>query len=214
MDNQLLFNAHSHSVSTQYRTIYQLPLVQNQLKPALFSVGIHPENANIDSTPKKEYFKNIVSKNCVAIGEIGLDTRITIPMETQENMYIKQLELAKTTDLPILLHCVNAWDRCRFLHSTHAPEQVLIYHGFSKASIINQVLAYDQAIISIGASILTNTALQTVVTAIPLERLLLETDDAIVDFLDIYTKVAELKSISLPTLIEAIHTNANRIFKL
>lgn len=214
MDNHSLFNAHSHSVSTQYRTIYQLPLTQNQLVAELFSVGIHPEDATIDSTIKTDYFKNIVSKNCVAIGEIGLDNRITIPMETQETNYIEQLELAKKHDLPILLHCVNAWDRCRYLHSIHAPKQILIYHGFSKASILNQVLAYEQAIISIGASILSNAALQEVLTHIPLERLLLETDDSTVDLIAIYTKVAELKSLSLPTLIEAIQTNANRIFKL
>lgn len=214
MDKLHLFNAHSHSVSTEYTSILQLTFDQKEVNSTTFSVGIHPKDAAIDPETKAEFLKNSTSQNCLAIGEIGLDTRIELSLETQEKCYIEQLQLAHSLNLPIILHCVNSWDRCRFLHAKHAPQQTLIYHGFSKASILNQVLAYDQAIISIGASILSNAALQEALTHIPLERLLLETDDATVDLIAIYTKVAELKSLSLPALIETINKNAKRIFKL
>lgn len=214
MDKLLLFNAHSHSVSTEYTSILQLTFDHNVVDSTTFSVGIHPKDAAIDPVTKANFLTNSTSQNCLAIGEIGLDTRIELSLETQEKCYIEQLELAHSLNLPIILHCVNSWDRCRFLHSKHAPQQTLIYHGFSKASIVQQVLTYHPSIISIGASILNNKALQDQLHQIPLSRMLLETDDSTVDLIAIYTKVAELKSLSLPALIETINKNAKRIFKL
>lgn len=214
MDNHSLFNAHSHSVSTEYTSILQLTFDQKEVNSTTFSVGIHPKDAAIDPETKAEFLKNSTSQNCLAIGEIGLDTRIELSLETQEKCYIEQLQLAHSLNLPIILHCVNSWDRCRFLHAKHAPQQTLIYHGFSKASIVQQVLTYNPSIISIGASILSNKALQDQLHQIPLSRMLLETDDSTVDLFAIYTKVAELKSLSLPALIETINKNAKRIFKL
>ena len=45
----------------------------------------------------------------MALGECGLDKRIEIPLETQIQVFQQQLDLVKTTEKPIILHCVAAF---------------------------------------------------------------------------------------------------------
>ena len=148
----------------------------------------------------------------MAIGEIGLDNRYdSIP--EQEAVFIFQLKLAAKLQKPVILHCVNSWDRCRFLHEKNASGTTLIYHGFNKASIVQHVLDYPQSIISIGESVLSNQQLQTATKLIPLERLLLETDMGEGELIETYRMVADIKSLSLQALIKQLNQNAKRIFK-
>jgi TatD DNase family protein len=181
----------------------------------LFSIGLHPLTFDqYDATEKTNYFNLISHSNCKAIGEIGLDNRNTLNSIDQQLIFIEQLKLANTFHKPILLHCIGQWDLCKKLHQLHAPTSPLIYHGFAKASIYQKVLDYPSSIFSIGAAVLTNSELQETVKTIPIERLLLETDDATIEIIEVYTKVASLKSLSLQTLSSEIAANAKRIFHL
>lgn len=195
-----------------------LCVLQSELQETtntLYSVGIHPKNSRILSESECDQLKNRLSSPlCIAVGECGLDTQIDIPMDLQEEVFIFQLKLAKVFDKPIILHCVNSWDRCRHLHGVYAPEQPIIYHGFAKASIIEQVISHPLAIISIGHRILTTKPLQEIVSKIPDDRLLVETDDADIDIMEIYRRLAELKSVPLPALTETLYGNFKRIFNV
>ncbi|MNJ82603.1 putative deoxyribonuclease YjjV [compost metagenome] len=213
-DLENLFDTHTHHFDPKMRAIVQLTEPFPGDFPPCFSFGIHPKEANSADFEKIEQASNqlIEHPGFLAFGEIGLDNRYDT-MEEQEALYIFQLKLASKLQKPIILHCVNSWDRCRFLHEKNAPETVLIYHGFNKASILESVLNYPQAMISIGESVLTNPKLQKSVEMIPLSRLLLETDTGSGALIDTYHAVAEIKNISLQALIEPLNENAKRIFK-
>lgn len=211
-DLENLFDSHTHHFTGKYREIVQLTALSGEELPPLFSFGIHPEESRTEQSGLEKIVHQLsANPGFLAIGEIGLDTRYDTKAQ-QEALYIFQLELATRYHKPVILHCVNSWDRCRFLHEKHAPETPLIYHGFNKSSIVKRVLEYPKSIISIGESILTNPALRKAVEEIPLHRLLLETDMGEEDLIDTYRAVAEIKSVSLHPLIDSLNQNAKRIF--
>lgn len=212
LDLEQLFNCHTHSFLGIGKEIVQLKWGESPVSP-YFSLGIHPQDAStiISDEIQLEHFRIL---NPTAIGEIGLDTRYEVDMDVQEAVFIAQLKIATLLDKPIILHCVNTWDRCRFLHQKYAPNIPLIYHGFNKASILEQVLSYPKAYISIGVSCLQNPQLGAKLKSIPLNRLLTETDDSDCQPLDIYNCLSGNLSLPLPVFIEQIQANASNIFDL
>ena len=178
-----------------------------------FSIGIHPAESNSNTFQLLDAMPAILSlSNCIALGEIGLDNRLEIDLTIQEMVFIEQLKLAQTFNLPILLHCVGAWDRCRFLHAQYAPNQFIVFHGFSKPSIVESVLEYEQSFISLGQTLLHSKALQLVIRDVPIERIFLETDTADVDLNLLYLQLAELKQLSLQLVIDQLWLNFKHVF--
>jgi len=211
-DLEKLFDSHTHHLNTNNRAIVQITGFSGENLPPHFSFGIHPKETHFDLSKITEICAQLKEKpGFLAIGEIGLDMRYD-SLQQQEELYTFQLKLAAEYRKPLILHCVNSWDRCRFLHERHAPETTLIYHGFNKSSIVKQVLAYPKSMISIGESVRSNPALQKAVLEIPPDRLLLETDMGEGQLIDTYRAVAEIKSISLQPLIDSLDQNAKRIF--
>lgn len=211
-DLQNLFDAHTHHFDSGNRSVVQLTKLPDEQLTPFFSFGIHPNESAFDFREIEHICEQLNrNKGFLAIGEIGLDKRYDSP-EKQEELYIFQLKIASKLHKPVILHCVNSWDRCRFLHEKHAPNTVLIYHGFNKASITEQVLNYPKSMISIGESIISNQKLQNALLQIPLERLFLETDMGNLPLIDTYRTVAEIKNVSLHALIDQLDQNAKRIF--
>ena len=212
-DTEQLFNAHTHNPQEIGVEIIQA-LPEKQLPNGFFSWGIHPQDAEQFPIIPADFERFATNPNFKAIGEIGLDSHISVPIEIQEKSYIEQLKIAQKLGKPVILHCVSQWDRCRFLHQKYAPDTWVIYHGFNKASIVSTVLVYPKAIISIGCSILTNHKLADTVSLIPQNRLLVETDDSTCPILEIYRILANKLSIPLPAFIEQINKNSVEIFEL
>lgn len=207
-----LFNAHTHHLKNNEIAVVQLNTTDAIPVGITFSVGIHPKDATSWNTQLKDDFvKRAAQTSCRAIGEIGLDNRY--PPVMQEQVFVEQLKIAAELNKPVLLHCVNEWYKCKALHNLYAPQTYLIYHGFTKPKLIDEVLAYEKSIISIGAQVLTNDQLKKVVITIPINRLLIETDDSDCDLFSIYREIALLKSIPLTELITTIADNAKTIFE-
>ena len=208
-----LVDAHTHSGNSSFVTVFQNSIVAFRPDEPYYSLGIHPQDAGTFTPELFEQLKDrLQDLACIAVGECGLDTLIDVPMETQEQWYIRQLELAAEFNMPIILHCVHTWDRCRFLHSKYAPKQPLVFHGFARPSIVQSVLDYSPAMISLGHRLLHSKPLQECAAALPLERLFLETDNADVDLTAVYEELARLKSLSLRSLKEQLSNNFKRVF--
>jgi TatD DNase family protein len=91
------------------------------------------------------------------------------------------------------------------------PTQYWVYHGISKATLINEILQ-EGFILSIGANVLTNEKLQAAIKQIPFDQLLIESDDSLVPIENMYHKIAELKGIPIIALQEKIARTFKRIF--
>lgn len=203
----MLFNAHTHINSKAHVAI--LNAEGRSDLPPYYSLGIHPWNAEKGIPYQlKEALK---ASSCLALGEAGLDKLKGPDLELQKTCFIEQVHLSEELGLPIIIHCVKAWNELRAIKRDLKPKQTWIYHGFSKANLIEEVVQ-EGLMISIGAAVLTNKKLQDKIAWLPLDRILVETDDSDLSIEWIYEQVSALKNIPLPRLEKQIEENFKRVF--
>ncbi len=121
---------------------------------------------------------HLPSRKVVAIGEIGLDYHYdTSPRDIQRAVFMRQLQLAKDTDLPVIVHSREAkQDTLDIIRESGITKGVL--HCFSgDADMAYQAMAMG-FYISIAGPVTFKKALnlQEVVKMIPDDFLLIETD--------------------------------------
>jgi TatD DNase family protein len=208
----MLFNSHSHIYTNKNTVIINKSDEKDDCNGSFFSYGVHPWSVNSIEDNFLIIEQGVKNKNCLAIGEIGLDKIIGPKIQTQIDSFTKQIEISERLELPVIIHCVKAWNELYLVYKQIQPKQKWIFHGFNKVGILQDVLK-TEIMISIGASIFTNVQLQKSIDFIPNEKLLLETDDAEIDILEIYQKVSEIKKISLQELEQIIEENFKRTFK-
>jgi TatD DNase family protein len=180
-----------------------------------------------------EKLREIASANdkVVAIGEIGLDYfRNHSEPENQKKLFKHCLTLAQEMDLPVILHNRNADDDfLEIIKQASAAGVKGVVHCFSGGvNFLKEVLALGFHV-SFTGSITFDKAedLRKVITQVPIERLLLETDSPYITpvphrgkrnepayvklLLDVYSK---LYSLSPEDIARVTTHNANKLFGL
>lgn len=205
-----LLNSHTHKTRNPEWEI--LSIAPGENVSSFHSLGIHPWNAHgIPENQIQERIVNRIKNNTLAIGEIGLDRLKGPKLELQISVFLQQIEISEREKLPVIIHCVKAWNELAMIKRRIDPQQIWVFHGFAKANLLDEVLR-ENLVVSIGEDLLKNLKLQKVIAAIPNDKLLLETDDRDVPIEKVYQKVAELKGISLVLLHKIIEQNFKRIF--
>ena len=194
------------------------------------AVGIHPEEAGgLPEYWEEELALLLEEPEVVALGEIGLDYHYDemAPQEVQRNLFERQLLLAKRKGLPVLVHDRDAHGDTLELLRRHRPFGVV--HCFSgSVEMMREVVALGMYVGLGGAVTFKNARVPLeVARAVPLERLLLETDApymAPVPFrgkrcdstMIAFTaeKIAELRAVPVQELLDATCENAKRFFGL
>lgn len=200
-------NFHTHQSKNSDFEIYNLNK-DEKLSKTWYSIGVHPRDS-MNQSLKDEFLRNV---NCLSIGECGIDKLVEVPIDIQIKKFKEQILLSEKYQLPLIIHCVKAWNEIKDLKRKYKPNQTWIYHGFRKTSIFKEVLEND-FYIGIGSAILFDERLQRALKQMPTNKLLLETDDdKNVTIEDIYEKVAEIKNLSLPDLQNEILTNFKTVF--
>ena len=100
-------------------------------------VGMHPEEAKKWNDTTYNYFKEVAKHpKVLGIGEIGLDYYWDKTYnDIQQEVFIKQIELAKEINKPIVVHDRDAHaDTLRILKETNAKEIGVVLHCFSGGS--------------------------------------------------------------------------------
>ncbi|MDY6905406.1 MAG: TatD family hydrolase [Thermodesulfobacteriota bacterium] len=147
------------------------------------SVGIHPHDAAHCSEVAIETLRNIAGRTekVRAWGETGLDfNRMFSPQADQEKWFIRQINEAMALDLPLIFHERDTSGRfLDILHSEAAGGLKGVVHCFSGNR--KELYAYLDMGLYIGITgVLTikgrGKALRELVTDIPADRLLIETD--------------------------------------
>jgi TatD DNase family protein len=207
----MFINIHTHKASANSLEIENHDFFNNT--SGFFSIGVHPwKSSNPEVYSMLQKTKELAFlKQCLAIGEIGLDKLKGAPLETQLDLFEQQILLSEKLKLPVIIHCVKAWNEIAFIKNKLMPVQTWIFHGFSKTSLVTSVLD-NNVKISIGKEVLSHKKLQETVKLIPLDSLFLETDDSDASILSIYEKVSSLKNIPLSVLENQIESNFKRVF--
>lgn len=146
--------------------------------PGIYAaVGIHPECADENSINELDTIKQLAShRKVVAIGEIGLDYYYDIPRAMQQELFARQLMLANELGLPVNIHDREAHgDTLDFLRK-YKPKGIL--HCFSGSVEMALEVVKLGMYIGIGGVVTFKNARKAVevVEALPIERIVLETD--------------------------------------
>lgn len=142
--------------------------------------GLHPCDVKDDYlNVLDEIHQSIAPRNIYAIGEIGIDLywdKTTLAI--QQDAFHKQIAWAKTLELPIVIHCREAFDEVFEVLESERDEKLRgIFHCFT-----GNVAQAKQAIdlnfyLGIGGVVTYKKAgLDAVLSEVPLANLVLETD--------------------------------------
>lgn len=181
-------------------------LAMPKTKP--ISIGIHPWYGKLEELGKNMKYLNVLARqqNVRLIGECGLDKLRGEKMENQLEMLEAQISLAEELQKPVILHCVKAFDELIALKKRLQPSVPMIIHGFNKKLEMAQQLLNQGFYLSFGAAVLKSEEV-----TLALEKtetpFFLETDEADINIKEIYTKVAEIKKISVDELKDVIFAN-------
>ena len=147
-----------------------------------FILGTHPTEAMNFTEAVEQGMRDAIKADARirGIGEIGLDYYWKdCPPETQKTVLLRQLALAKELNLPVIIHCRDAEDDCLDLLETNGmKEYPLLWHCFGGAVRMAERITANGWHISVPGPVTfpANEALREAVAAIPLDRLLVETD--------------------------------------
>jgi len=198
------------------------------------TVGIHPEFANeLDDTIERIEKLAIENEKIKAIGEIGLDYHWedNPPRDVQRRAFIEQIEMAKRIDLPICIHSRDAdQETMDILKDTKSFDSIpVLMHCFSGSEEIAKQYIKLGAWISIAGPVTYKNNRKTieVVSSVPLDRLLIETDSPYLtpephrghsntpaNVKYTAAKVAEIKNLSLEEIAEETFNNACRFYRI
>jgi TatD DNase family protein len=144
------------------------------------AIGRHPnEAAGFDDADLTELKALAAHDKCVAIGETGLDYyREGAPRSDQERAFLAQIELARETDKPLVIHTRDADEDTLRALEDHAHGVTVILHCFSMPDRVEQVLAHPEWWVSFAGNVTYPNAapLRHAALRVPPERLLVETD--------------------------------------
>ncbi|WP_276379949.1 TatD family hydrolase [Flavobacterium sp. H4147] len=211
------FNFHTHQFTNQSNILELVNQYPQEFDASIpfYSIGIHPwyiKDGQIDFELKiiEEKLQN---KNCLAVGECGLDKRIEMPLDKQISVFEKQLLLAEKYKKPIVIHCVAAFQEVIAVKKKLNISVPLIIHGFSKNIQVAEQLIKEGFYISFGKYLLRNPDLKSVFQNVPSDRFFLETDTIEEGIEHVYNLAAEYKELELKELQSLISSNYKDIFE-
>ena len=145
------------------------------------AVGVHPSDCAELTDKDIEWLKGLsYDPKVVAIGEIGLDYHYDKPeREMQKKWFMRQLDLAKETGLPIVVHSRDAAsDTLEILKRDEYRGLKGIIHCFSYSAELAEEYVRMGYLIGVGGVVTFKNGrkLHETVRRIPLENIVVETD--------------------------------------
>jgi TatD DNase family protein len=199
-------------------------------------LGLHPcdvkQTADAENMPFMDELKAIRkamdSDTFYAIGEIGIDLywdKTTLPI--QKEAFITQIGWAKEMDLPIVIHCRDAFDEIFAILKQERDEKLRgIFHCFTGTAEQAQKVIDQGFLLGIGGVVTyKNSGLDKVLADIALDDMVLETDSPYLTpvpyrgkpnessyLIHIAQKVADIKRTSIEEVARITTDNSKLIF--
>ena len=196
------------------------------------AIGIHPENTEDFTGDNIEWLqKHITDERVVAVGEIGLDyhwEKTDEGRKLQHRVFKEQLKLAAKHELPVIVHSREACeDTFEILEAAANHGVTGVMHCFSYPKEIARRYVKMGFYVGVGGVVTFKNSkkLKEVVAAVPLDRILLETDcpymapepfrgkrndSSMIKY--VAEEIAGIREISYEEVVEATEANAKRLF--
>lgn len=193
------------------------------------SVGIHPSSCDEHPVSVDELLALATEPRVIAIGETGLDYYYGAEhAERQQQSFVTHLQAAARAGLPVIVHTREAREDTLRLLADHAdPVSAGVMHCFTESLEMARAAMELNFMISFSGIITFRNAaaLREVVRAVPLDRMLVETDSPYLapvphrgrtneprHVLHVAEAVAAIKEVPLEEVAAATTANFYRLF--
>lgn len=195
------------------------------------AVGLHPDEVGAFNEERFEFLKKQCQhEKVVAVGEIGLDYYWdNEPHEVQKKWFVKQLNLARELNLPVIIHSRDSAEDTLTIMKEHGKGLQGVIHCFSYSKELAEEYIKMGFHIGIGGVVTFKNGkkLKEIAASIPLERILLETDcpylapephrgkrNSSLYIPHIAQEIADLRGITYEEVVEQTELNARKLFRI
>lgn len=182
--------------------------------------GLHPWSISEETKEECLRFVEEHLEEAAAVGEVGLDYRIKTPRSLQKEVLERQLGMAATRQLPVLLHCRLSHARVLSMVMAAGIRRA-VFHWYSGPLEVLEGIVGSGYCISATPAVQYSPPHREAVSCAPLANLVLETDSPVeyrgtpsrpVDVAEVCRNVALLKGVSPEEVAKATTENALRLF--
>lgn len=189
------------------------------------AVGLHPWMVTTDADLG---WVRELAPRAVAIGEIGLDGVVDVPLEAQVPIFRVQLALAVECGKPALIHCRKAWEPMLACLRDY-PGLRGVLHAFNGSVEVMRACLVMGLYVAFGGGVTrpNNRRAHQAAIAVPADRLLLETDAPSIgmegippaevepkDITRVLTRLAALRGEDTAALATQIAVNIRQLFPI
>ena len=195
------------------------------------ALGLHPNDVEDLDEDKMEQLKQMcLQEKVVAVGEIGLDYYWdNVPCDVQKKWFVRQLELAKELDLPVIIHSRDAAEDTLNIMKRYDGKLRGVIHCFSYSKEMAREYVKMGFYIGIGGVVTFKNGKKTkaVVSDIPMDRILLETDcpylapepyrgkrNSSLYLPEIAQAIADIKGMTYEEVVNQTRENAKTLFQI
>ena len=177
------------NIGVDDKTIMSALELAKKFENIFCAIGYHPHNADNKLSEMSE--KNadalekdaIQNKKVVAIGEIGLDYfHNNKNKEQQKKLFIRQIKIAKRVNLPVVIHCRDAYeDLFEIISQDEYKNMKVVVHCYGGNILqTERFLSLRNLVFSFTGNITfpkkEDAEIFKVIKMIPLEKIMVETD--------------------------------------
>jgi len=180
-----------------------------------FSIGLHPWHLSSESNTSTWNILQEAVKHpyLAAIGETGLDKAIKTPLEIQEERFRLHVKASEEHNLPLIIHCVKAYNEIILLKRKLNPSSPWIIHGYHGSGQLTGDLVQEGFYLSLNEWIIKNPEQgKKMLKEIPPDRLFLETDEYTLPVSRLYQFISGCYGIPLDNFKEIIFGNFMKVF--
>ena len=220
---------HALCVSVTLDKLPDIFKIANTYAHIFASVGVHPDYEDIEEPSVEELCRLAKENKVVAIGETGLDYfRVQGDLTWQRDRFRTHIKAAIQSNLPLIIHTRNAAeDTLKIMREEGANQVGGVMHCFTESLDVALEAIKLNFYISFSGIVTFKNAidLKEVVKAIPLDRMLIETDSPYLapvpyrgkindpsNVIHIAEEIAKLKNISVEEVGQVTTQNFFKLF--
>ena len=194
-------------------------------------MGLHPTHVKDDYEEELKHVENMLEeRKFYAVGEIGIDLywdKSTLDIQIKAFRY--QIKLAKLYNLPIVIHCREAFDEIFEVLETENDDNLFgIFHCFTGSlEQAYQAMSYNMKLGIGGVATFKNGKIDAFLNKIDLKHIVLETDSPYLSpvpyrgkrnesayLVNVLEKLSEIYNVSKETIAKITTQNSKNIFKI
>ena len=219
------------NVSASYPSCEQVTEMVQKYPFMYAAVGVHPDHVGeLNEETFVRMKKLFANDKVIAVGEIGLDYYWDNEShDLQKAWFIRQLELARELDLPVLIHSREAAADTMDIMKEHAEGMSGVIHCYSYSKEMAREYVKMGFYIGVGGVVTFKNArkLKETVAEIPLTSIVLETDcpylapepnrgkrnnSAYIRY--VAEEIARIKGITYEEAVAQTEENARKMYRL